>query len=66
MQNAQTFATFARKADARRVTKRMRDHGIITGLRSSRGANDVFGFVPDRFTLADMEKLALRLFNEAR
>lgn len=63
-QNTSTFATFARKADARRVTKRLRDHGIIAGMRSSRGCNDVFGYLPPKYTLAQIEALALRLFNE--
>ena len=44
----------------------MRDHGVITGLKGARGANEVFGYVPDGFTLEAMEKLATRLFNEAR
>lgn len=62
--NAQTFGAFTRKADARRVAKRMRDHGVITGLRGTRGYNEVFGYVPEKFTLADMERLATRMFQE--
>jgi hypothetical protein len=66
MNNAMTFITLRRKEDARRVTKRLRDHGIIAGMRSSRGCNDVFGYLPPKYTLAQIEALALKLAGEKR
>jgi hypothetical protein len=66
MNNATTFITLRRKEDARRVTKRLRDHGIIAGMRSSRGCNDVFGFLPPKHTQAQIEALALKIFEEKR
>jgi hypothetical protein len=62
--SAETFVMLARKADARRVAKRLRDCNIIVGVRGQRGNNEVFGYVPNGKTASDIRELALKFYRE--
>ena len=59
--NAQTFVIFSRKAQAFYAARKLRDRGIIAGMRGGRGEYEVFGFIPDRLDLARVRQMAIEL-----
>ena len=64
MATSETSYTFTRKAEARRFSKRMRDHGLLTKARYDRGNSEITILVPERFQLSAIHKLAIRLMAE--
>jgi hypothetical protein len=54
---AATFMIYSRKDEAAYVTRRLRDHGVIAGMRGGRGDYEVFGFVPDRLGICGVRHL---------
>ncbi len=60
-----TIKVYSRLADAKRVTKRLRDHGVLVGMRKYVHQNEIFGYLPDGKTLEDIRALADKLYAEA-
>lgn len=61
MSNTETFVIFSDKSRASYVTKRLRDHGIIAGMRGKRGEWEVFGFPPSHMTASKCGEMALQI-----
>jgi len=64
MSNAQTFIIFTDKNRASYATRRLRDHGIIAGVRGKRGEWEVFGFPPDHMTAAKCGEMAVNFCDQ--
>jgi hypothetical protein len=60
----ETTKTFSSKAEARRLNRRLRDHGILSKLDYARGFNKVTILVPPKYEQT-IDGLCDRLVNEA-
>jgi hypothetical protein len=65
MATSETTKTFTSKADARRLNRRLRDHGILSKCEYARGLNKVTILVPGKFELAAINRLCDRIMCEA-
>lgn len=58
--------TYTSKAVARRLTRRLRDHGLLSTVDYGRGHNAVTILIPDHFDPIKIDALCERIVNEGR
>lgn len=60
----ETSKTFSSKTDARRLSRRLRDHGLLSTVSYARGHNTVTVLVPEKLELSAIDRLCDRIANE--
>jgi hypothetical protein len=65
MASTETSKIFSSKAEARRLSRRLRDHGLLSRCDYARGHNKVTILVPEKFELPAIDNLCDRIMAEA-